>query len=177
MALNITGERQPKSTQYRVTACSTAPVAVAADFAAASSLINQREFSGKQLGAVAIRDTAGVLNGMIAMGDTTVSPWAPLTAGSVITPAAVAALAFGTNLSPTASVATGAAISLPVVVTGGHAPYTYTWYKNGVVISGATAATYAKASAVAGDAGTYQCVVTDLDGEKITSVSCVLSIT
>lgn len=160
-----------------MTACSTAPVAPAADFTSASSLINQREFSGKQLGAVAIRDTAGVLNGMIALGEVTTSGWAPLTAGSVITPAAVAALSFSTNLAATASVATGAAISLPVVVTGGHAPYTYTWYKNGVVISGATAATYAKASAAAGDAGSYKCVVTDVDGEVVTSVTCVLSIT
>lgn len=178
MALSATGQRQPKSVTYRVAACSTAPVATTAAFADKANIINQREESGKQLGAVAIREGAGgALNGMVALGDTDVSPWVPMTAGTPITPATVAALAFTTNLSATASVATGAAISLPVVVAGGHAPYTYTWYKNGVVIAGATSATYAKASAVAGDAGTYQCVVTDLDGEKITSVSCVLSIT
>lgn len=178
MALSATGQRQPKSVTYRVAACSTAPVATTAAFADKANIINQREESGKQLGAVAIREgSGGALNGMVALGDTDVSPWVPMTAGTPITPATVAAMAFTTNLSATASVATGAAISLPVVVTGGHAPYTYTWYKNGVVIASATSATYAKASAVAGDAGVYQCVVTDLDGEKITSVSCTLSIT
>ena len=114
---------------------------------------------------------------MVALGDTDVSPWVPMTAGTPITPATVAALAFTTNLSATASVATGAAISLPVVVTGGHAPYTYTWYKGTTVVAGQTGATFSKAAAVSGDAGVYKCVVTDLDGEVITSVSCTLSIT
>ena len=100
-----------------------------------------------------------------------------MTAGTPITPAAVAALAFTTNLAATASVATGAAISLPVVVAGGYAPYTYVWTKGGTVVAGQTGATFSKAAAVAGDAGVYQCTVTDLSGKVIKSVSCTLSIT
>ncbi|CAK6604109.1 unknown function [Klebsiella phage vB_Kpn_K61PH164C1] len=178
MALSATGQRQPKSVTYRVAACSTAPVATTAAFADKANIINQREESGKQLGAVAIREGAGgALNGMVALGDENVSPWVPMTAGTPITPAAVAALAFTTNLSATSSVATGAAISLPVVVTGGYAPYTYVWTKGGTVVAGQTGATFSKAAAVAGDAGVYQCTVTDLSGKVIKSVSCTLSIT
>lgn len=178
MALSATGQRQPKSVTYRVAACSTAPVATTAAFADKANIINQREESGKQLGAVAIREGAGgALNGMVALGDENVSPWVPMTAGTPITPAAVAALAFTTNLSATASVATGAAISLPVVVTGGYAPYTYVWTKGGTVVAGQTGATFSKATAAAGDAGVYQCTVTDLSGKVIKSVSCTLSIT
>jgi len=177
MALSATGQRQPKSVTYRVAACSTAPVATTAAFADKANIINQREESGKQLGAVAIREGAGgALNGMVALGDTDVSPWAPMTAGTPITPATVAALAFTTNLSATASVATGAAISLPVVVTGGYAPYTYVWTKGGTVVAGQTGATFSKAAAATGDAGVYQCTVTDLSGKVIKSVSCTLSI-
>lgn len=178
MALSATGQRQPKSVTYRVAACSTAPVATTAAFADKANIINQREESGKQLGAVAIREaTNGVLNGMVALGDENVSPWVPMTAGTPITPATVAALAFTTNLSATSSVATGAAISLPVVVTGGYAPYTYVWTKGGTVVADQTGATFSKAAAVAGDAGVYQCTVTDLSGKVIKSVSCTLSIT
>lgn len=177
MALSATGQRQPKSVTYRVAACSTAPVATTAAFADKANIINQREESGKQLGAVAIREGAGgALNGMVALGDENVSPWVPMTAGTPITPAAVAALAFTTNLSATASVATGAAISLAVVVTGGYAPYTYVWTKGGTVVAGQTGATFSKAAAAAGDAGVYQCTVTDLSGKVIKSVSCTLSI-
>lgn len=178
MALSATGQRQPKSVTYRVAACSTAPVATTAAFADKANIINQREESGKQIGAVAIREGAGgALNGMVALGDENVSPWVPMTAGTPIAPATVAALAFTTNLSATASVATGAAISLPVVVAGGYAPYTYVWTKNGTVVAGQTGATFSKAAAVAGDAGVYQCTVTDLSGKVIKSVSCTLSIT
>lgn len=178
MALSVTGQRQPKSVTYRVAACSTAPVATTAAFADKANIINQREESGKKLGAVAIREGAGgALNGMVALGDENVSPWVPMTAGTPITPAAVAALAFTTNLSATASVATGAAISLPVVVTGGYAPYTYVWTKGGTVVAGQTGATFSKAAAASGDAGVYQCTVTDISGKVIKSVSCTLSIT
>ena len=178
MALSATGQRQPKSVTYRVAACSTAPVATTAAFADKGNIINQREFSGKQLGAVAIREaTNGVLNGMVALGDENVSAWVPMTAGTPITPSTVAALSFSTNLSATASVATGAAISLAVVVAGGYAPYNYVWTKGGTVVAGQTGATFSKAAAVAGDSGVYQVTVTDLSGKVIKSVSCTLSIT
>lgn len=176
--MDITGQRQPKSVTYRVAACSTAPVAPIASFANKAHIINQREYSGKQLGAVAIREGAsGILNGMVALGSDDVSPWVAMKVGSSITPAAVQVLKFTTDLNATASVATGAAISLPVVVAGGYAPYTYVWTKGGNVVAGQTGATFTKAAAVAGDAGVYQVTVTDLSGKVIKSVACTLSIT
>lgn len=176
MSLSVTGQRQPKSGQYRVVACSTAPVALTAAFASASNIINQREFSGKRVGAVAIREGAGgALNGMVALGAETTSAWVPMTAGTPIVPAAQPAFAFTTNLPATTSVATGAAISLSVVVAGGYAPLTYAWTRGGNPIAGTTA-TYNKGAAVAGDAGVYQCTVTDADGKVIKSANCTLTV-
>lgn len=87
-------------------------------------------------------------------------------------------LAFTTNLSSTLSVATGAALNLTVVATGGKTPYTYVWKKGGTVISGKTTASITVAAAAAsGDAATYTCEVTDAIGTKITSVSCVVTVT
>lgn len=177
--MGVTGQRQPVSVQYKVAACATAPVAPSTDFTAIGSNINQREFSGKQDGAFAISKNTGSgnLTLMMATGDERADTWIPITRSATLTPAAVAALSFTTDLTPTKAVATGAAISLPVVVAGGYAPYTYVWTKGGVVIAGATTATYAKATAAAGDSGVYQVTVTDLDGKVITSVACTLSIT
>lgn len=177
--IGATGQRQPTSVQYKVAACSTAPVAPSTDFTDIDANINQREFSGKQDGAFAISKNTGSgnLTLMMSTGLERDSTWIPITRAATLTPAAVAALSFTANLSATASVATGAAISLPVVVSGGYAPYTYVWTKDGVVIPGATSATYAKATAAAGDAGVYQVTVTDLDGTVITSEECTLTIT
>ena len=177
--IGTTGQRQPTSVQYKVAACSTAPVAVSTDFTNIDSNINQREFSGKQDGAFAISKNTGTgnLTLMMATGLERDSTWIPITRSATLTPATVAALSFSTDLSATASVATGAAISLPVVVAGGYEPYTYTWTKDGAVISGATSATFAKASAAAGDAGVYQVTVHDLNGTVITSVACTLTVT
>lgn len=178
-AMGVTGQRQPTSVQYKVAACATAPVAPSTDFTDIDANINQREFSGKQDGAFAISKNTGSgnLTLMLATGLERDDTWIPMTRSATLTPAAVAALSFTTNLSATASVATGAAISLPVVVAGGYAPYTYVWTKGGVVIAGATSATYAKATAAAGDAGVYQVTVTDLNGTVITSTACTLTIT
>lgn len=85
-------------------------------------------------------------------------------------------LAFTTNLTATKTVATGAALNMPVVVTGGKTPYAYVWKKDGTVVSGQTSATFNKASAVSGDAGVYTCEVTDAGGTKITSTSCTVTV-
>ncbi|MCR4392179.1 MAG: lamin tail domain-containing protein, partial [Candidatus Acetothermia bacterium] len=50
-------------------------------------------------------------------------------------------------------------VLLTASVTGGEAPYSYQWYKDGTPIAGATGATYE-----ATQAGTYHVVVTDANG-------------
>ena len=86
-------------------------------------------------------------------------------------------ITFTTNLGPTKSVAAGAALTLTVAATGGKAPLTYVWKKGGVVVSGQTTATFNKASAVSGDAGSYVCEVTDADGRTVSSVACLVNVT
>lgn len=92
----------------------------------------------------------------------------------------LADLTLTTDLSPTQSVATGATLTLgPVVPAGGVAPYTYVWKKGSTVISGATTATYTKATAASGDAGTYTVTVTDSATvpDSVVSTPCVVTIT
>lgn len=178
--IGATGQRQPTSVQYKVAACSTAPVAPSTDFTDIDANINQREFSGKQDGAFAISKNTGSgnLTLMMATGEERADTWIPITRASTLTPADVADLSFTTNLTATKSVATGAALSLPVVVAGGYAPYHYTWYKDGSPQAGAAdVATYAISAVAAGDAGKYKCVVTDLSGATITSVECTVTVT
>lgn len=85
-------------------------------------------------------------------------------------------LAFTTNLPATKSVAIGDALTLTVAVGSGQTPYSYVWKKDGVVVSGQTTTTFNKASAVAGDSGTYVCEVTDGSGRTVSSVACVVNV-
>ncbi len=92
----------------------------------------------------------------------------------------LADLTLTTDLPSTQSVATGATLTLgPVVAAGGTAPYTYVWKKGSTVISGATTATYTKATAAAGDAGTYTVTVTDSStvADTVVSTPCVVTVT
>jgi hypothetical protein len=131
---------------------------------------------------VAIRETSGALNGMIATGSTNVDTWLPMTAGSAITPAVVAAMALGTDLPATQSVATAADATFTTAVTGGHAPLTYAWFWDGIYIDPAINPTAATAVLVnhavtAASAGAYQVVVTDAAGIELESSTCVLTVT
>lgn len=83
---------------------------------------------------------------------------------------------FSTALPSTTAVTAGQTMTLTVAVTGGLAPYTYQWFKNGNAITGANAAVYTKASAAAADSGTYKVVVQDgysnvLSGSTVVTVS------
>lgn len=91
------------------------------------------------------------------------------------------AIRLSTNLAATATWTVGTSASLAVVVdTGsGLAPYTYAWYKGGVVIAGQTAATLTIASPAAGDAGTYYCIATSSNTtapRTVQSTSCVVTV-
>lgn len=104
--------------------------------------------------------------------------WKVYDADTVVFEVAPPALAFTTNLPTTKSVAAGSALNMSVAVEGGTAPYTYVWKKDGTVVSGQTTATFNKASAVSGDAGSYTCEVTDSAGTpvKITSNACAVTV-
>lgn len=83
---------------------------------------------------------------------------------------------FSTALPATTSVTAGQTMTLTTAVTGGLAPYTYQWFKNGNAIPGANAAVYTKASTTAADSGTYKVVVQDgygniLSGSTVATVS------
>ena len=84
------------------------------------------------------------------------------TAVTLTVNAAVIAPAMTTQPS-SATVTTGGSATFTVVASG-TAPLTYQWWKGGVAIGGATAASYAIASAQAADAGSYSCVVTNSAG-------------
>jgi hypothetical protein len=75
----------------------------------------------------------------------------------------------------TQSVNSGQAVNLTVVATGTPTLY-YQWLKNGVLIPGATSATYTIASAVAGDAGAYTVRVGNCAG-VVTSNTATLTVT
>ena len=62
------------------------------------------------------------------------------------------------------------------VVASGSMPLTYQWKKNGVSISGATSSTYNIPSITGGDAASYTCVVTDVNGASVTSNAAVLTV-
>ncbi|MEJ4043474.1 immunoglobulin domain-containing protein [Erwinia sp. SLM-02] len=87
-------------------------------------------------------------------------------------------LAFVTDLSAALTVAAGSALSMSVIAAGGTAPYSYVWKKGAATVSGQTTATFSKASAVSGDAGTYSCIVTDsaVPPNVITSADCIVTI-
>lgn len=182
MALPITGQSKRRSSQYRVAACAVAPVAPTADFANKLSLINQTEASGKQHGAVAIREAVdGTLNFMIATGDTSTATWLPLTAGTPLTPAPVAALSLSTDLPATKTAEPASDATFEVVAAGGYAPYTYQWFRNGVFIDPAinptaNTATLVNSAVTAGSDGSYWCVVTDEVGQVVESVHCALTV-
>ncbi|XYQ56821.1 immunoglobulin domain-containing protein [Pectobacterium carotovorum] len=87
-------------------------------------------------------------------------------------------LAFTTNLPATKTVTAGAALTMVVAASGGVAPYSFKWLKDGSVLSGRTSASFNKSTADSGDAGAYTCEVTDSAATPatITSATCTVTI-
>jgi hypothetical protein len=83
------------------------------------------------------------------------------------------AASVASNPSPQ-TVCSGSPASFSVTASG-TAPFTYQWRQNTVNIGGATAATYNIASPVVGDAGTYDCVITNACGNA-TSTAALLTV-
>lgn len=88
--------------------------------------------------------------------------------GSVVEP-----LRFTKDLEPAISVPTGSSLGFEVAVTGGTAPYSYYWTREGNKI-GSDKPTYGPTSATA---GRHACRVTDADGTIINSTVCVVTLT
>ncbi|MGA1237332.1 MAG: LamG-like jellyroll fold domain-containing protein [Limisphaerales bacterium] len=65
----------------------------------------------------------------------------------------------------------GSSFNLSVTATGTE-PFTYTWYKDGAAIAGATEATYSVASASVSDAGTY---AVEVSNAQLTGGAAVMS--
>src|SRR5207253_10980503 len=69
----------------------------------------------------------------------------------------------------------GASVSFSVVASG-SGPFSYQWRKNGQNIANATGSSYSIAAVAAGDAGSYDVVVTGGCGASVTSTAAVLSV-
>ncbi|EHE5642689.1 immunoglobulin domain-containing protein [Escherichia coli] len=82
------------------------------------------------------------------------------------------------DLKSTLRVASGSKLEMAVEAAGGVPPYSYVWKKGGSPVSGQTAATFSKASAVSGDAGAYTCEISDSASpvNKVTSTSCTVTV-
>jgi len=72
-----------------------------------------------------------------------------------------------------ATVCQNAPASFSVAATG-TAPITYQWRKGGSPIGGATSNSYVIAAAITSDAGSYDCVVTDLCGNTISTAGVLV---
>ena len=62
------------------------------------------------------------------------------------------------------------------VTAAGTAPLAYQWYKDGVAIQGATDTNFTIASALAGDAGYYRLVITNMTGSLTSSVAVLTAL-
>jgi Zn-dependent metalloprotease len=69
------------------------------------------------------------------------------------------------------TVTAGSTASFSVGASGGTAPYTYKWYRNGAVISGATAATYSLTAQTADNGAVFNAVVSDSSSPVKTATS------
>lgn len=73
------------------------------------------------------------------------------------------------------SVAAGTAVTFSVTASG-SAPLSYQWRRNGTAITSATASTYTLSSVTAGDAGSFDVVVSNSLG-SVTSTAATLTVT
>jgi len=69
------------------------------------------------------------------------------------------------------TVAAGSTASFSVGASGGTSPYTYKWYRNGAVISGATSATYSLTAQATDNGAVFNAVVSDSSSPVKTATS------
>jgi Zn-dependent metalloprotease len=75
------------------------------------------------------------------------------------------------------TVAAGATASFSVGAGGGTAPYTYTWYRNGAPLAGATGPTYSLTASVADNGAVFKAVVKDAASPSATATSAEATLT
>ncbi len=94
---------------------------------------------------------------------------------SATTPVVVNALP-GVTLTNSGAVCEGSAIVLTAVVTGGNAPYSYVWEKDGAVLPGVTTPTLSINNASLANSGVYEVFVTDVNncGNAVSATSTVV---
>ena len=80
------------------------------------------------------------------------------------------------SIPATATAAVGATLTINATVSGGLAPLTYQWKKGGTNVSSATSKNFTKATAAAGDSGSYTLTVTDAAGKSVTSNACTATV-
>ncbi len=69
------------------------------------------------------------------------------------------------------TVAAGGTASFSVAASGGTSPYSYQWYRNGTLISGATSATYSFVAQSADNGAVFKAIVTDSSSPVKTATS------
>lgn len=97
------------------------------------------------------------------------------------TKVAATPLAIANDLPATKSVAVGAALTMTVTPAGGTTPYSYAWYfkpsgGSYAVVPGQTNATFNKANAATGDAGSYKVEIRDATNAMVTSRESVVTV-
>ena len=75
------------------------------------------------------------------------------------------------------TVGTGAAASFSVTAGGGTAPYTYTWYRNGAPLAGATGPTYSLTATLADNGAVFKAVARDAASPPVTATSAEATLT
>jgi Zn-dependent metalloprotease len=75
------------------------------------------------------------------------------------------------------TVGAGATASFSVAAGGGTAPYTYTWYRNGAPLAGATGPTYALTATLADNGAVFKAVAKDAASPPATAASAEATLT
>jgi hypothetical protein len=75
------------------------------------------------------------------------------------------------------TVAAGATASFSVAAGGGTAPYTYTWYRNGAPLAGATGPTYSLTATVADNGAVFKAVAKDAASPSASATSAGATLT
>lgn len=81
------------------------------------------------------------------------------------------------GITPSVAIEAGDTLTISADITGGLAPITYVWKKDGAVVAGQTSDTFTKESAVTGDTGSYTVTATDAANVSVTSSACAVVVT